>query len=94
MKRMDEIVKDYLSFRGEYAYSPDIMGREQEKVAALKEIIALKLSPVDRAFLLMYVDCQSYRELGRRTGLSHMTCYKEVQRIKALVVNEFEKLKK
>jgi transcriptional regulator of aromatic amino acid metabolism len=61
-------------------------------VHRIKEIINNKLSIVDKTLILLYVDCQSYRKLGKRLGLSHMTCRKEIIRIKNIILKEYERI--
>lgn len=84
-----ELVSDYSDIKGEYAFNPDIMNPDDPRVSKLKEIINTKLSQVDKIIILLYVDCQSYRQLGKRMGLSHMTVRREVQRIKNLILKEY-----
>lgn len=84
-----ELVSDYSDIKGEYAFNPDIMNPDDPRVSRLKEIINTKLSQVDKIIILLYVDCQSYRQLGKRMGLSHMTVRREVQRIKKLILKEY-----
>lgn len=84
-----ELVSDYSDIKGEYAFNPDIMNPDDPRVSRLKEIINTKLSQVDKIIILLYVDCQSYRQLGKRMGLSHMTVRREVQRIKNLILKEY-----
>lgn len=84
-----ELVSDYSDIKGEYAFNPDIMNPDDPRVSKLKEIINTKLSQVDKIIILLYVDCQSYRQLGKRMGLSHMTVRREVQRIKKLILKEY-----
>ena len=90
----NELVKEFRQIRKEYAWNPDIMNDEEPRIARLKEIIEKKLSQADRTILLLYVDCQSYRKLGKKLGLSQMTCWKEVARIKQIVLDEYSKVKK
>lgn len=88
---LQELVDEYRALRPDYAPARDFMTDDPEdRIARVKEIIDT-LPTVDRAFLLLYVDCQSYREMGRKTGLSHMTCYKEVARIKRRILEQMEK---
>ena len=56
----------------------------------VKKIIDTKLSLADKTIILLYVDCQSYRKLGARLGVSHMTLRREVQRIKNIILKEYE----
>lgn len=89
MKTELEIVKDFKEIKEDYDWHPDIMTKDDEKVGRIKEIINTKLSLVDKTIILLYVDCQSYRKLGKRLGVSHMTIRREVQRIKKIILEEF-----
>lgn len=91
MKTDNTIVKDYKEIKEDYAFNPDIFNKEDERVSIIKEIINTKLSVVDKTIILLYVDCQSYRKLGQRFRLSHMTCRREVLRIKRIILNEYNK---
>ena len=86
-----EIIKDFKEIKEDYKFSADIMCREEERVHRIKEIINTKLSLVDKTLILLYTDCLSYRKLGKRLGLSHMTCRKEIIRIKNIILKEYEK---
>lgn len=90
----DNIVKDFRDIKEDYVYNADIMNNEDERVSRVKEIINTKLSLVDKTIILLYVDCQSYRKLGKRMGLSHMTIRREVQRIKTIIMKEFNRGRK
>lgn len=91
MKTEREIVKDYREIKDDYAWRPDIMNNDDERVARVKEIINKSLSVVDKTIILLYVDCQSYRKLGKRLGVSHMTVRRECQRIKKIILEEYER---
>lgn len=88
-----EIIRDYKDIKEDYKFDPSVMSKEDERVAAIKWIIGNKLSLVDKTLILLYTDCQSYRKLGKRLGLSHMTCRKEIVRIKNIILAEYEKIK-
>lgn len=90
MRNLNEVVKEFRQIKQEYAYNRDIFSLDDPKVARLKEIIETKLSQVDKTIILLYADCQSFRELGRKMNLSHMTCYKEISRIRRLILDEYE----
>lgn len=90
----DNIVKEFRDIKEDYVYNADIMDNEDERVSRVKEIINTKLSLVDKTIILLYVDCQSYRKLGKRMGLSHMTIRREVQRIKTIIMKEFNRGRK
>ena len=85
----NEVVKEFRQIKQEYAYNPDIMSPDDPRVARIKEIIDTKLSQVDKTIILLYVDCQSYRQLGKKLNLSHMTLRREVIRIKQIILEEY-----
>lgn len=85
----NEIVKEFRQIKQEYAWNPDIMCPDDPRVARLKEIIDTKLSQVDKTIILLYADCLSYRKLGRKMNLSHMTVRREVIRIKKIILEEY-----
>lgn len=92
MKTTKEIIRDFKDIKEDYVFDPDIMNMEDERVHKVKEIINTKLSLVDKTLMLLYVDCLSYRKLGQRLGLSHMTCRKEIIRIKNIILTEYQKM--
>lgn len=89
-----EIARDYKSIREDYRWDGSIFSQEPDRIARVKWIIDNRLTDTERIFILLYVDCQSYRKLGRRMGLSHQTCAKEVRRIKAKILEEYNRLTK
>ena len=92
MKTTKEIIRDFKDIKEDYVFDPDIMNMEDERAHKVKEIINTKLSLVDKTLMLLYVDCLSYRKLGQRLGLSHMTCRKEIIRIKNIILTEYQKM--
>ena len=90
MKTEREVVSEFRKIRQDYTYNPDIMNEEDERLTRIKKIIDTKLSLADKTIILLYVDCQSYRKLGARLGVSHMTLRREVQRIKNIILKEYE----
>lgn len=92
MKTTKEIIRDFKDIKEDYVFDPDIMNMEDVRVHKVKEIINTKLSLVDKTLMLLYVDCLSYRKLGQRLGLSHMTCRKEIIRIKNIILTEYQKM--
>lgn len=85
----NEVVKEFRQIKQEYAWNPDIMSQDDPRVARLKEIIDTKLSQVDKTIILLYCDCLSYRKLGNKMHLSHMTIRREVIRIKKIILEEY-----
>ena len=88
--KTDEVIAEFRKIRQDYTYNPDIMNEEDERLTRIKKIIDTKLSLADKTIILLYVDCQSYRKLGARLGVSHMTLRREVQRIKNIILKEYE----
>jgi DNA-directed RNA polymerase specialized sigma24 family protein len=87
-----EIARDYKSIREDYRWDGSIFSQEPDRTARVKWIIDNRLTEVERILILLYVDCQSYRKLGQRLGLSHQTCAKEVRRIREKILDEYAKL--
>lgn len=88
--KTEQVVTDFRKIKEDYVYNPDIMNEEDERTSRVKEIIDTKLSLADKTIILLYVDCQSYRKLGARLGVSHMTIRRDVQRIKKIILEEYE----
>lgn len=88
--KTNEVVAEFRRIKEDYSYNPDIMNDEELKVSKIKKIIDTKLSLVDKTIILLYVDCMSYRKLGARLGVSHTTIRKDVQRIKKIILTEYE----
>lgn len=92
--KANEVVEEYRAIKADYAYNPDVMCEDSERLRAIKEIINTRLSIADKTIILLYADCQSYRKLGKKMNLSHMTCRRDVLRIKEIILNEYEKMTK
>ena len=88
--KTDEVIAEFRKIKQEYSYNPDIMNEEDERLTRIKKIIDTKISLADKTIILLYVDCQSYRKLGKRLGVSHMTLRREVMRIKKIILKEYE----
>ena len=82
-------VRRYREIREDYEFRPDIFDDDEERVRQVKMIITRKLSPVDRTLILLYADCQSLRKLGKRLGISHTICMKEIRRIRNIILEEY-----
>lgn len=89
-----KIAREYKDLREDYRFDPSIFSTEPDRTARVKWIIDHRLTEVERILILLYVDCQSFRALGRRLGLSHQTCAKEVRRIKAKILQEYQTLER
>ena len=90
---MKGLVRTYKDIRADYVFNPDIMNDEPERVRLTKYIVQERLNQVDRTLILLYADCHSYRKLGARLGLSRTTIQAEINRIKAIILKEYNQLK-
>ena len=88
----EALFRTYKEIKADYAFDPDIFCPDDERARLAKWIIDNRLSAVDKTIFLLYADLQSYRKLGRRMRLSHVTAGKEVQRIKRIILEEYQKL--
>ena len=86
--------RDYKDIEADYRFDPSIFTADGEKVAAIKYIIDNKLTRVDKTLILIYADCLSFRKMGQRLGFSHTTMRGEVTRIKGIILDEYNKMKK
>lgn len=89
MNTENKVVKEFRQIKEDYKFNPDVMSPDDPRVARLKEIIETRLSQVDRTIILLYCDCLSYRKLGKKMNLSHMTIRREVIRIKKIILEEY-----
>lgn len=85
---------DFKRIAADYAYDGSIFCEDDARLNAVKYIINNRLNQVDRTIILLYADCLSFRKLGQRLGFSHMTIRKEVRRIKARILDEYNKMNK
>ena len=91
--RPDKAFRAFKDIEAEYRHDPSIFAEDEDRVAALKYIIDNKLSRVDKTLILIYADCQSFRKMGKRLGFSHTTMRCEVKRIKAQILDEYNKMR-
>jgi len=87
-----EVARSYTQLREDYRFDGSIFSQEPDKVARLKWIIDNRLTDVERILILLYVDRQSYRKLAKELTISHQTLAKEIRRIKAKILTEYEHL--
>lgn len=88
---MTDAVNQYRLLRKDYKPKGGILDDDEPRVASIKRIIETKLTQADRTIMLLYVDCMSYRKLGRMLHLSHVTARTEVLRIKKMILEEYDK---
>ena len=85
----EKIVRQYKDIRTDYDLDGSIFNDEPDKVRRVKEIVLNRLDPVDRAIILLYADCGSLRDLGRRLGVSHSSVRTIVDGIKEKIMREY-----
>ena len=90
----EQAFRDFKDIEEDYRFDPSIFTQDADKVAAVKYIIDNKLNRVDKTLILIYADCLSIRKMGQRLGFSHTTMRKEVSRIKKIIMDEYNKMKK
>lgn len=83
-------VSDYRDIKEDYEFDGSIFCSDEEMVRQVKYIIS-QLPVVDRTIILLYTEYQSYRKLGQKMGLSHMTMRKEVMRIRNTILSKLNK---
>ena len=84
-----KIVRDLNAIRADYDLDGSIFNDEPDKVRRVKEIVLNRLDAVDRAIILLYADCGSLRDLGRRLGVSHSSVRTIVDGIKEKIMREY-----
>lgn len=89
MSKEEDVVKDYLEIREDYAPDRSIFSEEPDKLRRVKEIIA-RLPPADRVLFVMYTDCGSLRKLAARFGISYVTLQKEIARIRKTILHQYD----
>lgn len=89
---LTKIARSYVDIRKDYTYDGSVFTQDPERVARLKWIIENRLTQVDQTLIILYADCGSLRDLGKRLGLSHTLVGKEIRRIRALILEEYAKL--
>lgn len=82
----EKIVRQYNDIRADLRTDDSIFNAEPDKVRRVKDIVLYRLDPVDRAILLLYADCGSLRDLGKRLGVSHSSVRTIVNGIKDKVL--------
>lgn len=86
------MVRSYRDIKQDYDWEFNMFSTEPDRTELLKEIIATRLNEVDRTIILLYADCQSTRKLGKRMGMSMMTVWREIKRIKAEIIEIYDDL--
>ena len=73
--------KELRAILAEYAYNPDVMNDEEDKVNSVKKALS-QIPEADRIIFCLYLDLGASRKVGELLGVSHSTILKEINRIK------------
>lgn len=91
MADLQKVSEHLRAIRPDYAWDPSIFQEDaDDRADAVRCIIDRRLSTVDRTIILLYIDCQSYRELGRLLGFSQTTAFKEVKRVRQRILDIYK----
>lgn len=75
--------RNVLDIMKDYQCKEDILLSDDPRVVILKDILNNKLNLQDRTIILLYLEHQSYRKVGKKLCVSHMTARSEVLRVVA-----------
>lgn len=89
---LKETAQVFRNTLGEYAHNPDICDmsdpRFRKATLAMENVCTLP----EQAIIIQYCELGSFRELGRKLGLSHETARMQVMRIRAKILEEYNRL--
>lgn len=87
MDDVKKILRDFRDIAPDYDPSPDaLLNEEDDRVRRVKEIVANRLEPWERTVILLYADCASLRQIGRRLGISQSSAHRIVGEIQEKVL--------
>lgn len=93
MEKVNITGNELRAIMSEYAYNPDPMIEDSQKVRLAKMALA-KLNEPDRIIWCLYMDKESSREVGKILGCSHSTVLKQLQKIKKDIMYNIMELSK
>lgn len=86
---MNDVLRDYKEIRKDFEIDDSIFNAETDKVRRIKEIVLNRLNQVERALILLYADCGSLRDLGKRLGMSYGSVKRVLDPIKEKILTEY-----
>lgn len=86
---MNDVIRDYKEIRKDFEIDDSIFNAEPDKVRRIKEIVLTKLDQVERTLILLYADCGSLRDLGKRLGMSYGSVKRVLDPIKEKILTEY-----
>lgn len=86
---MNDVLRDYKEIRKDFEIDDSIFNAETDKVRRIKEIVLNRLNQVERTLILLYADCGSLRDLGKRLGMSYGSVKRVLDPIKEKILTEY-----
>ena len=86
---MNDVIRDYKEIRKDFEIDDSIFNAEPDKVRRIKEIVLNRLDQVERTLILLYADCGSLRDLGKRLGMSYGSVKRVLDPIKEKILTEY-----
>mgnify|MGYP002514539984 CR=1 FL=1 len=86
---MNDVLRDYKEIRKDFEIDDSIFNAEPDKVRRIKEIVLNRLDQVERTLILLYADCGSLRDLGKRLGMSYGSVKRVLDPIKEKILKEY-----
>lgn len=86
---MNDVIRDYKEIRKDFEIDDSIFNAEPDKVRRIKEIVLNRLDQVERTLILLYADCGSLRDLGKRLGMSYGSVKRVLDPIKKKILTEY-----
>ena len=86
---MNDVLRDYKEIRKDFEIDDSIFNAEPAKVRRIKEIVLNRLDQVERTLILLYADCGSLRDLGKRLGMSYGSVKRVLDPIKEKILTEY-----
>lgn len=86
---MNDVLRDYKEIRKNFEIDDSIFNAEPDKVRRIKEIVLNRLDQVERTLILLYADCGSLRDLGKRLGMSYGSVKRVLDPIKEKILKEY-----
>ena len=81
------MIKDIKKVMEDYKPNKGIWNEDDELIDGIKNAVD-NLKDADKIIFILYCETGSLREVGKMLGVSHTTIYKEIKRIKRLILDD------
>lgn len=81
------MIKNLKEIIDEYKPDNSIWREDNQLIDKIKRAIQ-KLNDADKIIFILYCETGSLREVGKKLGVSHSTIFKEIKRIKKLILDD------